>query len=180
MTEEPGTPWSDGAPAFEPVATFLREAVEAQQRAMGLAQTWSIKMMTAHQEQAEEYTALLRAVNRSLAAMEELVESQTKANRALGESLDASRQLVDIATTSNQKSLDRLESLVTATTEQVEAYFAALRRDATDQGATTAGQAEAGSSAYLDLTRAWMDSFNRFLSGGSDSTSPESPSGDHR
>jgi hypothetical protein len=165
MTEEPGSPWSAGGAAFEPIASFLRDAVKAQEDAMSQAQTWSVNVMAAYREQADEFNAMLQAVNRSLLAMEELVQSQTKATRALGESLEASRQLVDTAVTSNQRSLERLESLVKGMVDQVGGQLQALGHETPTTGSVESGPLAAPNEAYLTMARAWMDAFNSFLGG---------------
>jgi DNA repair exonuclease SbcCD ATPase subunit len=165
MTDVPEAPRTAGGAAFEPIAAFLREAAEAQSQAMSMAQGWSMNVMAAYREQMEEYNAMLQSVSRSLRAMEELVESQTKAAKALGESLDASRQLVDTAVASNQKSLERVETLVTGMVDQVNGQLKALRDQAQVTESMVTGPFAAQNAAYLKMARDWMDTFNSYLGG---------------
>jgi hypothetical protein len=150
----------------DPLTRFFRDAVEAQERAINQAQGWSTSIMAAYKEQAEDHSALLRSVDRSLRATEELLESQTKATKALTESLEASRQLMETLVGSHQRGLDRLQGMVTDAIEQVSGR---LQAPAPQPGVsdTATSPLAAQNAAYVQMTNEWLDALNRFMSGGS-------------
>jgi hypothetical protein len=165
MTDGQTTPGDAETAASDLMTTFLREALEAQQRAISQAQDWSISTMAAYREQAEEHTALLRAVDRSLRATEDLLESQARATKALSESLDASRQLMETLVGSHQRGMDRLERMIAVAVEQVGGQLQAStpRPGLADSGS---GPFAAQNAAYLNLTKDWLDALNGFMGGG--------------
>jgi hypothetical protein len=173
MTDERETPGTHVGPGAEWPAAFLGEVIKAQGMAMSQAQNWSIEVMAAYRQQAEEYGAVLQAVNRLLQAAErsqlamaDLAESHAKATKALSDSVDASRELVSTAEASNRKGLERLESLVTGMVEQVGGQVATLSEQMPMTSSTVTGPLAAQNAAFSELTRTWMDAFNSLLSGG--------------
>jgi hypothetical protein len=171
MTDERESPGASGG--FQPSATFLNDIIKAQGRAMSTVQNWSIDVMAAYRQQAEEYNGFLQAVNRSLQAAEEsqramaeLAESHAKAMKALSDSVDASRDLVNTAADSNRVSLERLESLMTDMVKEVGGQVAAFGNQMPAAESIAAGPLAAQNSAYMELTRNWMDAFNSLLGGG--------------
>jgi hypothetical protein len=172
MTDRP-TRSADAAQAVaDPMTRFFRDAIEAQERAVTQAQSWAVNIMSAYREQAEDHSALLQSVNRSLRAAEDLLESQTKATKALSESLEASRQLMETLAGSHQRGLDRLQAMVTDAVEQVSGR---LQPPAPPAGAsdTPTSPLNAPNATYLQLTNEWLDALNRFMSGGGGAAGPD-------
>lgn len=74
---------------------FVENAVQAQQRNMGLAEGWADNLSGLMESQAETNRALTRAMESYVKVVEEALESQERTNRALAESLESCREVID-------------------------------------------------------------------------------------
>lgn len=74
---------------------FVANAVQAQQRNMGLAQGWAGNLSGLMESQAETNRALTRAMESYVKVVEEALESQERTNKALAESLESYREVID-------------------------------------------------------------------------------------
>lgn len=92
----------------EPYREVVRNAVDAQQRNVQLAQGWVDGLTGVLESQAEANRALTSAMERYVTVVEEAVRSQERTSKALAESLEAYKEVID-RTTALQ---DRSENLV--------------------------------------------------------------------
>ncbi|MGB3633610.1 MAG: hypothetical protein WA982_06185 [Rubrobacteraceae bacterium] len=74
---------------------FVENAVQAQQRNMGLAEGWADNLSGVMESQAETNQALTRAMQSYVKVVEEALESQERTNKALAESLESYREVID-------------------------------------------------------------------------------------
>ena len=74
---------------------FVENAVQAQQRNMGLAEGWADNFSGVLESQAETNQALTRAMQSYVKVVEEALESQERTNKALAENLESYREVID-------------------------------------------------------------------------------------
>ena len=74
---------------------FVDNAVQAQQRNVGLAEGWAGNLSGLMESQAETNQALTRAMQSYVKVVEEALESQERTNKALAESLESYREVID-------------------------------------------------------------------------------------
>jgi hypothetical protein len=79
----------------EPYREVVRNAVDAQQRNVQLAQGWVEGVSGLLESQAEANQALTRAMESHTRAVEEAIKSQERTSRALAESLESYKEVID-------------------------------------------------------------------------------------
>lgn len=171
MTNTADNVWGPTA-GLESMNAMARSAMEAYERTIALAQTWSEGIMASYREQTESYAALLVSVDKSLRAMEQVVESQAKTTRALAESLDASRQVVTTAMKSNQQSSERVETFVTEVLGVLTGQLDAVRTQVDLGQAMMANPAAGQQAVLLKMTQDWTEAYTRLLGAATPSTRP--------
>lgn len=87
-----------------------RTTVQMQQEGLKATQQWSESVMGLLEDQAEQTTALMRALRSSLEAMEQALQSQEQTNRALRETLESYRQVVDRASGTQRQTAELVRS----------------------------------------------------------------------
>lgn len=97
----------------------VRNAVDAQQRSVGLAQGWVEGLTDVMQSQAETNRALTRAMDSFAAVVGEAVESQERTAHALTESLESYREVVERANETQEKNTRLVESLLGGVTSEL-------------------------------------------------------------
>ncbi len=93
----------------EPYREVVRNAVDAQQRNVQLAQGWVESVTGVLESQAEANRALTRAMEAHTNAVEEAIKSQERTSRALAESLEAYREVIERNTALQEKSTDLVQ-----------------------------------------------------------------------
>jgi prophage DNA circulation protein len=94
----------------EPYREVVRNAVDAQQRNVQLAQGWVESVTGMLESQAEANRALTRAMEAHTNAVEEAIKSQERTSRALAESLEAYKDVIERNTALQEKSTDLVQS----------------------------------------------------------------------
>lgn len=84
----------------------VQNAVDAQQRNVGLAQGWADNLSGLIESQAETNRALTRAMESYIKVVEEAVESQERTSRALAESLESYREVIDRSVALQEKNVE--------------------------------------------------------------------------
>ena len=79
----------------EPYREVVRNAVDAQQRSVQLAQGWVEGVTGLLESQAEANRALTRAMEGHTKAVEEAIRSQERTSRALAESLESYKEVIE-------------------------------------------------------------------------------------
>ena len=79
----------------EPYREVIRNAVDAQQRNVQLAQGWVEGVSGLLESQAEANRALIRAMQSHTRAVEEAIKSQERTSRALAESLESYKEVIE-------------------------------------------------------------------------------------
>jgi phage-related tail protein len=79
----------------EPYREVVRNAVDAQQRNIQLAQGWVEGVSGLLESQAEANRALTRAMESHTRAVEEAIKSQERTSRALAESLESYKEVIE-------------------------------------------------------------------------------------
>lgn len=90
----------------------VKNAVDAQQRGVHLAQSWTESLTDVLESQAETNRALTRAMDNFANVVGEAVESQERTARALTESLDAYREVVERANETQHKNEKLVENML--------------------------------------------------------------------
>src|SRR5215211_4153053 len=93
----------------EPYREVVRNAVDAQQRNVQLAQGWVESVTGVLESQAEANRALTRAMESHTNAVEEAIKSQERTSRALTESLEAYREVIEQNTALQEKSTNLVQ-----------------------------------------------------------------------
>ena len=88
----------------EPYREVVRNAVDAQQRNVQLAQGWVEGVSGLLESQAEANRALTRAMESHTKAVEEAIRSQERTSRALVESLESYKEVIERNTTLQENS----------------------------------------------------------------------------
>ncbi|MGB3682584.1 MAG: hypothetical protein WA990_08860 [Rubrobacteraceae bacterium] len=83
-----------------------QNAVDAQQRNVGLAQGWVKNLSELIESQAETNQALTRAMESYTKVVEEAVESQERTSRALAESLESYKEVIDRTVALQEKNVE--------------------------------------------------------------------------
>lgn len=85
---------------------FVENAVEAQQRNVGVAEGWAENLSGLMESQAETNQALTRAMQSYVKVVEEALESQERTNKALAESLESYREVIDRTVTLQERNVE--------------------------------------------------------------------------
>jgi hypothetical protein len=93
----------------EPYREVIRNAVDAQQRNVQLAQGWVESVTGVLESQAEANRALTRAMESHTNAVEEAIKSQERTSRALAESLEAYREVIERNTALQERSTNLVQ-----------------------------------------------------------------------
>ena len=88
----------------EPYREVVRNAVDAQQRNVQLAQGWVEGVSGLLESQVEANRALTRAMESHTKAVEEAIRSQERTSRALVESLESYKEVIERNTTLQENS----------------------------------------------------------------------------
>lgn len=89
---------------------FVENAVQAQQRNMGLAEGWAENLSGLMESQAETNQALTRAMQSYVKVVEEALESQERTNKALAESLESYREVIDRTVSLQEQNVDTVRN----------------------------------------------------------------------
>jgi hypothetical protein len=163
MTDTTDESWRLPTPSLESMRAVTRSSMEAYEKTIHLAQSWTEGIMVTYTEQAESYGAMLKAVDKSLDAMEEVVENQSKITEALGESLDASRQAVAAAMHSNTHSTERVETFVGEVLQLLNGQLDVLRGQIEIGQSMLSTPASAQSAMFLKMSQDWAEAYERLL-----------------
>jgi hypothetical protein len=93
----------------EPYREVIRNAVDAQQRSVQLAQGWVEGVTGLLESQAEANRALTRAMEGHTKAVEEAIRSQERTSRALAESLESYKEVIERNTALQENSTKLLQ-----------------------------------------------------------------------
>jgi phage-related tail protein len=93
----------------EPYREVVRNAVDAQQRNVQLAQGWVEGVTGLLESQAEANRALTRAMEGHTKAVEEAIRSQERTSRALAESLESYKEVIERNTALQENSTRLLQ-----------------------------------------------------------------------
>ena len=93
----------------EPYREVVRNAVDAQQRSVQLAQGWVEGVTGLLESQAEANRALTRAMEGHTKAVEEAIRSQERTSRALAESLESYKEVIERNTALQENSTKLLQ-----------------------------------------------------------------------
>jgi ABC-type transporter Mla subunit MlaD len=106
MAQERGTEGAERlTEAFgESYQAIMRNAVEAQQRNVGLAQGWVESLTELLRSQAETNRALTKAMESYVSVVDEAVKSQERTSRALAESVESYKEVIERVETLQEKS----------------------------------------------------------------------------
>ncbi|MGF1473519.1 MAG: hypothetical protein ACFB50_17495 [Rubrobacteraceae bacterium] len=112
MTEKSGPEAANQvAEAFgESYRRFVENALQAQQRNMGLADGWAESLTKLMESQAETNQALTRAMESYVKVVEEALESQERTNKALSESLESYREVIDRTAALQEQNVDTVRN----------------------------------------------------------------------
>lgn len=158
MTEKSRSQAADRmAEAFgESYKRIVENAVEAQQRNMGLAQNWAENLSGVMESQAETNQALTRAMQSYVKVVEEALESQERTNRALAESLESYREVID-----------RTVALQEQNTELARGFFEGVMgemKTQTDENLRMAGELVEGSEKQVDaFQKMFQEAVNSYM-----------------
>ena len=94
----------------EPYREVVRNAVDAQQRNIQLAQGWVEGVSGLLESQAEANRALTRAMESHTKAVEEAIRSQERTSRALVESLESYKEVIECNTALQENSTKLVQS----------------------------------------------------------------------
>ena len=94
----------------EPYREVVRNAVDAQQRNVQLAQGWVEGVSGLLESQAEANRALTRAMESHTKAVEEAIRSQERTSRALVESLESYKEVIECNTALQENSTKLVQS----------------------------------------------------------------------
>ncbi len=118
---------------LDSVGAMVQHAIQAQERALEVTQSWSESTLDTFQEQAESYGTMLRSVDVSLQGMEQAIKSQADATKALAESLESSRQVVSSVMGAQQDSGERVESLIVGMLDVLKSQFGGAAHSGEDR-----------------------------------------------
>jgi hypothetical protein len=93
----------------EPYREVIRNAVDAQQRSVQLAQGWVEGVTGLLESQAEANRALTRAMEGHTKAVEEAIRSQERTSHALAESLESYKEVIERNTALQENSTKLLQ-----------------------------------------------------------------------
>ena len=161
MTQGSGMP--DPSAAARAVEAVLQSAVRAQEQGLGAASDWSASTLKAVTEQAESYTAVLRAVEASLTALESALRSQAETNQALTQSLEATRAVVTAASSSQERNVRLASELFGGTLQALEAQLEALRTQLQTGAQLLNAPAGGSAEAFRRLAEEWVRAYTQVL-----------------
>jgi phage-related tail protein len=95
----------------EPYREVVRNAVDAQQRNVQLAQGWVEGVSGLLESQAEANRALTRAMESHTKAVEEAIRSQERTSRALAESLESYKEVIERNTALQENSTKLVQGI---------------------------------------------------------------------
>ena len=103
----------------EPYREVVRNAVDAQQRNVQLAQGWVEGVTGLLESQVEANRALTRAMESHTRAVEEAIRSQERTSRALAESLESYKEVIERNTALQENSTKLVQGFFSDVTSEL-------------------------------------------------------------
>ncbi|CAN5645943.1 hypothetical protein BH24ACT21_BH24ACT21_16460 [soil metagenome] len=144
----------------EPYRRFVENAAEAQQRNMGLAQSWADNLSGVMESQAETNQALTRAMESYVKVVEEALESQERTNKALAESLESYREVIDHTVAFQEKNVDTVRGFFEGAMGEMKSQTDDNLRMAEDLVEGSEKQMEAFQQMFQDAVNSYMELMN--------------------
>jgi len=149
------------AEAFgESYRRVVQNAVDAQQRNVGLAQGWADDLSGLMESQAETNRALTRAMESYVKVVEEALESQERTNRALAESLESYREVIDRTVALQEKNVETSRSFFEGVVGELKAQTDNNLRMAEDMMEGSEKQLDAFQKMFRDTMGSYMELMN--------------------
>ena len=137
----------------------VRNAVDAQQRGVNLAQSWTESLTDVLESQAETNRALTRAMDNFANVVGEAVESQERTARALTESLDAYREVVERANDTQHKNEKLVENMLGGVVSELQQQSKGNEQMIRELMESSGQQAESFQKLFAEAT----ESYARFM-----------------
>ena len=162
MTEQNRTEAANRlAEAFgESYKRFVDNAVQAQQRNVGLAEGWAENLSGLMESQAETNQALTRAMQSYVKVVEEALESQERTNRALAESLESYREVIDRTVTLQEQNVETVRNFFGGTMEEMKHQTNDNLRAAEELVQGSEKQMDAFQKMFQEAVNSYMDLMN--------------------
>ena len=137
----------------------VRNAVDAQQRGVHLAQGWAESLTDVMESQAETNRALTRAMDNFANVVGEAIESQERTARALTESLDDYREVVERANETQHKNEKLVENLLGGVVSELQQQSKSNEQMLRDLMESSGEQAQSFQKLLAEAT----ESYARFM-----------------
>lgn len=154
----------------EPYREVVRNAVDAQQRNVQLAQGWVEGITGLLESQAEANRALTRAMESHTRAVEEAIKSQERTSRALAESLESYKEVIERNTALQENSTKLVQGFFGDVTSELRDGMQGSQEVARSLMEGSERQMEAfqamlseATSSYADLMNAPFDLYRKNL-----------------
>ena len=138
----------------------VKNAVDAQQRNVGLAQGWAENLSGLMESQAETNRALTRAMESYVKVVEEAVESQERTSRALAESLESYKQVIDRTVALQEKNVETSRGFFEGVMGELKAQTDDNLRMAEDMMEGSERQLDAFQKMFQDAMGSYMEMMN--------------------
>lgn len=138
----------------------VQNAVDAQQRNVGLAQGWANNLSGLMESQAETNRALTRAMESYARVVEEAVESQERTSRALAESLESYREVIDRTAALQEKNVETSRNFFEGIVGELKAQTDGNLRMAEDMMEGSERQLDAFQKMFQDAMGSYMEMMN--------------------
>ena len=149
------------AEAFgESYRKFVENAVQAQQRNMGLAEGWAGNLSALMESQVETNQALTRAMQSYVKVVEEALESQERTNRALTESLESYREVIDRTVALQEQNVKTVRSFFEGTMGEMKSQTDDNLRMAQELMAGSEKQADAFQQMFQEAANSYVELMN--------------------
>jgi uncharacterized protein YdiU (UPF0061 family) len=138
----------------------VQNAVDVQQRNVGLAQGWADNLSGLMESQAETNQALTHAMESYVRVVEEALESQERTNRALAESLESYREVVDRTVALQEKNVETSRNFFEGVIGELKAHSDGNLRMAEDMMEEAERQLDAFQKMLQETMGSYMELMN--------------------
>lgn len=138
----------------------VQNAVDAQQRNVGLAQGWAENLSGLMESQAETNRALTRTMESYIKVVEEALESQERTNRALAESLESYREVIDRAVALQEQNVEASRNFFEGIVGELKAQTDGNLRMAEDMMEGSERQLDAFQKIFQETMGSYMELMN--------------------
>ena len=139
---------------------FVDNAVQAQQRNVGLAEGWAGNLSGLMESQAETNQALTRAMQSYVKVVEEALESQERTNKALAESLESYREVIDRTVALQEQNVETVRNFFEGTMGEMKSQTEDNLRMAEELVEGSEKQVDAFQRMFQEAIGSYMEMMN--------------------